>query len=731
MTETGTSVGTPHYMSPEQATAEKDITHRSDIYSLGSVLYEMLAGEPPHTGASAQAIIMKIVTDTPRPVTELRKSVPPNVAAALAKALEKLSADRFEGASAFAEALANPTFSVPTMADVAGGAPAARVGQGRAVAGLAVLAAISLVAAVFGWMRVPATADQGVSRQRIVLAPEEGPGWLLGMARFQTALAPDGSAIVFQPDTVSAGTLWIKERDQVMPVPLAGTDGGYAPFFSPDGEWIAFSTPGRLSKIARGGGGAIVLSDSGGAGFAGAWLDDGTIVFSTSNRDLLLRMADGGGPTERILTSDDMNQGFFGVTGLPGGRGVLITGCVNFPCIAGDVWALDLATGEVDRVAENSNGAWYAETGHLVYGGRNGGIFAVPFDLDRLTVDGTAVPVLDGVQVVFGFPDFQMTTGGTVLYTVGDAALNIVHSEVVWIDRRGEASVIDSLWQLQTVANSGLSLSPDGSRVALAVPEVGAGTHIFVKRLPDGPASKLTFEGSVNIRPTWSPDGSEILWASNRTDTMTIWRKRADGSQGASKLLTEDRPVWEAFWSRDGEWLIFRTDDLAPGSGDILARRTSGDTSVVELVATPFEETSPALSPDGRWLAYASTESGVKQIYVRPFPDVSQARWQVSVNGGWEPLWANGGTELFFRDGEGMKVASVATTPTFSVEAVRPLFSLSDAYLWNDDSRYYAVSPDDRQFLLVRYVQIPELEDFKAGSLVLMENWYSELRQRE
>ncbi len=156
-----------------------------------------------------------------------------------------------------------------------------------------------------------------------------------------------------------------------------------------------------------------------------------------------------------------------------------------------------------------------------------------------------------------------------------------------------------------------------------------------------------------------------------------------------------------------------------------------GDGEPQYLLTSPADECCPNFSPDGRWLAYASTESGVKQIYVRPFPDVSQARWQVSVNGGWEPLWANGGTELFFRDGEGMKVASVATTPTFSVEAVRPLFSLSDAYLWNDDSRYYAVSPDDRRFLLVRYVQMPELEDFRAGSLVLMENWYSELRQRE
>ena len=731
MTETGTSVGTPHYMSPEQATAEKDITHRSDVYSLGCVLYEMLAGEPPHTGASAQAVIMKIVTDTPRPVTDLRKSVPPNVADALEKALEKLAADRFESAAAFAEALTNPAFTLSTRAGVAAGAPAARVEQRRVIVGLAAVAVIALVAAVFGWMRSPGAVDQGVRRQRIVLAPEGAPGWFPGQVRFGSTIAPDGSAIVFTPDTTGDQALWIKERDQVMPVPLAGTNGGYAPFFSPDGEWIAFSTPGRLNKIARRGGAAIVLSDSGGSFAPGAWLDDGTIVFPSAQWDLLLRMPEEGGPTERILTSDDVNQSFFGLSALPDGRGVLVAGCVNIPCTSGDVWALDLETGEADRVVQNSGAAWYAETGHLVYATRNGGIFAAPFDRKSLAVDGTAIPVVDGVQVVFGFPEFQMGRGGTVLYAVGDAVLNTAYSEVVWVDRRGAATVVDTSWQLQTASNSGISLSPDGSHIAFTVSEDGGGIHNYVKRLPDGPVSKLTFEGTINVRPTWSPDGSEIMWASNRAGGMTVWRKRADGSQAATQVLSRDRPVWEAFWSPDGEWLIFRTDDLARGSGDILARRTSGDTSVVELVATNFEETAPALSPDGRWLAYASSESGIKQIYVRPFPEVSQARWQVSVNGGWEPVWADNGSELFFRDAEGMKVARYTAAPTFRVEAVRPLFPLTDAYLANDDNRFYAVSPDGQRFLMIRYLQVEINEDMAARPLILMENWYSELGRRE
>jgi serine/threonine-protein kinase len=657
--------------------------------------------------------------------------VPPNVEAAVLTALAKSPADRFTGALKFADALTNPSFTVSGTATTTRMGSVSRGGDRRALAVFAAVSLLLFVAAAAGWLRSPPAVEQGVSRQRIVLATDSLP-LLAGTLYAGTALAPDGSAIVFRADTSQGTPLWIKDRDRAMPVPLPGTEGGFAPFFSPDAQWIAYSTDGRLNKISRGGGAAITLSDSGGAWAPGTWMEDGTIVFVDGQLTMLLRIPEAGGAAERLLTADEIGQLLVGVHELIGGGGVLVTGCATLPCTESDVWVVDFADGSHRPLFENSVGAWHLPTGHVVYAARGGGIFAVLFDAEELAVNGAAVPVLSDVPSFLGLPLFHVARNGTVLHAVGTP---MEQSEAtiqpVWVTRDGAEGVVDSSWNPRSatiLGNAGLSISPDGRRVALSVADPGTGqSHVVVKQLPTGPASRLTFEGTQNIRPAWSADGSEILWVSNRSGTQTIWRKRADGSQQASELLASDRPVWEALWTPDGEWLVFRTDDLAPGQGDILARRTSGDTADVELVATPAEETSPTVSPDGRWLAYASDESGVKQIYVRPFPDVTAGRWQVSVNGGWEPVWAQSGRELFFRDADGMNVAELSTADGFRIDGLRQLFPLSDAYLWNDDHRYYGVTPDDQQFLFLRSDNVFSADELQA--IVLVENWFEELQR--
>jgi serine/threonine-protein kinase len=731
LTETGLSLGTPHYMSPEQATGDRTLDARSDVYSLGAMVYEMLVGDPPHIGSSVQAVVAKILTDDPTPITRARKLVPPNVEAAVLMALAKSPADRFTTAVKFVEALTNPSFTMSGTTATAQPQAGSPDRHGRVLVILALVSVLLLVVAAVGWLRSPPAVERGVSRQRIVLdadsVPMEG-----GTLYFATALAPDGSAIVFRTDTTEGNSLWIKERDRAMPVPLPGTEGGRAPFFSPDGQWIAFSADGRLNKIARGGGAAITLSDSGGLGVPGAWMEDGTIVFIGGDLTMLLRIPEEGGAAERLLTADEIGQLLLGVHPVFGGRGVLVSGCTTFPCTQGNVWVVDFDDGSHRPLFENSSGAWHIPTGHVVYANRTGGIFAVPFDVDDLQLTGAAIPVLSDVQSFGGLPLFHVSRNGTVLHAAGRPSMQSgLKNKPVWITRDGDEALVDSSWSLEavtTVGNAGLSISPDGTRFAFSVVDPGGdGSHVVVKQLPTGPASRLTFDGSQNIRPTWSVDGSEILWVSNRSGRQTIWRKRADGSQEARQLLASDRPVWEALWTPDGEWLVFRTDDLAPGRGDILARRTSGDTTDVELVATPAEETSPTVSPDGRWLAYASDESGAKQIYVRPFPDVTAGRWQISINGGWEPTWAHNGRELFFRDREGMNVAVVSTTDGFRIDGVRQLFPLSSEYLTNDDHRYYGVTPDDQRFLLLRSEAGSLAADIEA--IVLIENWFEELRR--
>ncbi len=725
LTETGLSVGTPHYMSPEQAMGDRELDARSDVYSLGAMLYEMLVGEPPYTGPTAQAIVAKVITEKAPPVTAARPTAPPHVAASIDKSLQKLPADRFGSAAEFATALANTSFSVAATAAT----PAALAGESRqwsrATIGLAAASALLLVAALWGWLR-PGSEAPSVSRQRIVLAGDIPNGWVF----YAAAVAPDGSAIVFGDSAGGTQQLWLKERDQAFATALAGTTDAFGPFFSPDGEWIAFSTVGGLYKVARRGGSPIALSDSGG-GVGGAWLDDGTIVFTSVANDLVYRVSDAGGSSERLVEFDDIQRGFVQMSALPGSRGVLFIGCATFPCLQSEAWVLDLRTGEARMLVNQVGSVWSIATGDLVYVRRDGGVFAAPFDGSALEISGPATPVLDGVRSFQGLTDFQLSANGTVLYVAGEAVASTEISEIVWVDRSGVESPTDPDWEIRTPAVGGLSLSPDGTQLAInTIAEGSAEAHVFVKRLPDGPASRLTFDGNQNIRPTWSPDGRYLLWVTNRSGKMEVWRKRADGSQGAELLVAVERSVFEGLLSPDGEWIIYRTDDVAAGSGDILGRRVTGDTSEVELLASQFEETSPALSPDGRWLAYSSSESGRKELYVRPFPDVGEGRWQVSVDGGFEPVWAHSGRELFYWNVAGeMVAAEVETEPTFSVGTRRVLFRDSTfVYAKNDDHRYYAVSPDDRRFLMLRPVEVAEATS--DGELILIENWLEELKQR-
>jgi len=695
LTETGLSLGTPHYMSPEQATGDRSLDARSDVYSLGCVVYEMLVGEPPHLGNSVQAVIAKILTDEPQPVAVRRNTVPLNVDAAVAMALAKLPADRFASAAQFAEALQNPSFATERAAPSHAPAPVARWSGNR----LAIVfgATTVVLAGVLAWSALRPGPTQPVSRQRVLLAKLPSPS-IVGLG---TAIAPDGSAIVFQDSIGRSTRLWIKERDQTQPTPLAtpGADSPVGPFFSPDGTWIAFCD-GKLRKVPRTGGAPITVSDSVTAVFGGAWLDDNTIVFPGPNGQALYRVNADGGQTERIAIVDSLDVLVLAVTPLPKARGVLL-GAIG-PTNAQSVWALDLRDGSAHEIVPGAAVAWYLPSGVLLFARPDGSVFVAPFDLGNLSLGGPAVPAFAGVRTVRGLPDLQASTNGTLLYALGSSSTGQGSGTPTWVTRTGQATPVDSTWHVGMVINGGVSLSPDGRRIALSSLDSSGRVDMFVRRVPSGVPSRLTFEGVWNIRPAWSPDGKRILYVSDRDGTPNLWLKPADGSQQARPVGRTDRPVWEGGWSPDGTWLLLRTDDVAVGHGDILGVRLGADSAVVPLVATDAEETSPALSPDGRWLAYASGVSGRKEVYVRPFPNVADGPWQVSTEGGTEPRWAHNGRELFYRNRRGyLEVASINATPSFEVGERRELFD-ANAYAANDDDWYYAVAPDDQRFLMIR-----------------------------
>ncbi|MEQ1693823.1 MAG: protein kinase, partial [Gemmatimonas sp.] len=469
MTETGLSLGTPHYMSPEQATAEKEITAKADQYSLASVLYEMLTGNPPHTGATAQQIIMKIITEPAEPVTKLRKSVPPHVAAALSTALEKLSADRFENMKAFADALRDTNYTNARSTSDASRNTGARVSvfgsRGVMVASWA-LTALAVSAAVAGWMRRQPTSSAPVVRFTMPMSGEQSLQNATSDAPF--VLSPDGTKLAYfaSEGATTSKTLHVRALDQFTTTSIRGTESGYSPFFSPDGLWIGYLTRQREIKKVSASGGPITTLVTGTALFRGApsWGDDHTILYSGQGAGPLWRVSDAGGAPTLLLDSSK-------VAGLapfllPGSNTALYNLCgssdKSSTCFLGDLGVVDLSARTVRVLVPGAARGWYLPSGHLIYATVDGALFAATFDIASLKITSAPVKVLDGIEMTgYHLPVASISASGTLAYLpTGAAGGNRV---LVQRDRSGrEETIIAKLGHYEAPR-----FSPDGQRLAL------------------------------------------------------------------------------------------------------------------------------------------------------------------------------------------------------------------------------------------------------------------------
>jgi eukaryotic-like serine/threonine-protein kinase len=723
MTETGMSLGTPHYMSPEQAMGEREITARSDVYALGAVLYEMLTGEPPFTGNTAQAVVARVLTESPRPLAVQRHTIPRHVEAAVLTALEKLPADRFATAAEFAEALKDKTYTSTVSLEAApAGAPGrARPKRRWSRVTIALIAAtiVATGAALWGWFR-PAPA-QPLTQFSLALRPSEAlqPPQNTGGARL--AVSPDGRMMVYLGPGDAGARLWLRRLDQLTATPIAGSEGGTSPFFSPDGRKVGFIQQGTSVRIASlDGAPTITLTDKANS-TAGDWGEDGYVYFEVDSG--IARMRPTGGPMEPVykISKDEVGTEWPFV--LPGGRSLIFRqrrsgqGPADF-----DIMAMKLPNGPAHALTHGVY-ARYSATGHLLVVTSEGKLVASPLDPDKLELTGSPVALIEGVGVrAGGFNiDLSLSSNGTLVYTTGGT---LASRRAFWVSRDGQATPMDASWDPQGIIQN-ISLAPDGKELAVELVRNGK-SDIWVKQLPTGPFSRITFGDTASVRPTWSPDGREVYYVTDRQGTGVggIYAHRSDGTGNARQLIVSKLDFGQIVPSRDGRWLVTRTPANSPGSGDIYAFRM-GDTTPVTLVATQATEMFPALSPDGRLLAYSSTESGNPEIYVRPFPETGTAKWQVSTAGGSQPQWARSGRELFYINGKNQMVsAAIRPGAAFSVGEQRVLFSTA-AFAAGGGVHSYAVSPDDRRFVMLR-----EGEAVQQSELVLAEHWLQELKAR-
>ena len=712
MTQTGMSLGTPQYMSPEQAMGEREISARSDLYALGCVAYEMLTGEPPFTGPSAQAIVARIMTEEPRPITPQRSTVPAHVEDAVLTALAKLSADRWGSAKEFAEALVDGA-KAPRRTGARTAVQRSREPSRRSAILVGLVALLAAVAA-WGWLGRPRASGSPVSRLRIAMSP--GQGMRAEFAQ-RFSLSGDGTRIAYVGEAPDQQTqLWVRELDALDARPLPGTEGAIAPSFSPDGKWVLFVSRLRLKKMPVGGGETTILADSvNPISPGGAWLEDGTIVFT--GQDFNLRtVSDAGGKVTRLPRD---SFGILVPRALPRHDVALGTGCTD-ACNEMWVGVVNLRTGAFTRLVEASVTAWYAPTGHLVVVRRTGAVVAVPFDLDRLEVRGDAVPLFDGVHVPFGIAAaLELSPAGTLLYEKSGLTFGRPGT-VVRVARNGTAAPVDPNWPVGEVGVP--ALSPDGKRLAISIMD-GPRSDVWIKELDRGALTRLTTGAGLNFAPVWRPDGAEISYVSSEGG-WHIESRRPDGTGAITRIAVPDAAtVGAPVWSPDGSWVV--VERSRPGGLDIHAMRVGGD-SILPIATGPFDEFGPALSPDGHWIAYASTESGRPEVYVRPFPDVARERIPVSRNGGRGPGWSLDGKELFF-ESAAQELMAVPVTwsggrPGFGEP--KPLFSMR-GFVEGVEQRSFQPEPGGRSFLMVQ-----EAESKAQPQLVLVLNWFEELKAK-
>jgi eukaryotic-like serine/threonine-protein kinase len=718
VTREGTIVGTFQYMSPEQVEG-READARSDIFALGAVLYEMVTGKRAFEGKSSISVASAILEKEPEPISRVQPMTPPALEHVVKTCLAKDAEERFQTAH-------DVRLQLRWISEGGNRVAAAPVAARQTVRRHVWMATTALFALTTGFLSVayfrarPAQSTQPVARFASFLPA----GKTLALANHPSlALSPDGGMVAYAAEGDGLTQLYLRPMDQLEGFPLNGTDGASSPFFSPDGQWVGYFAEGKLKKVSVRGGPSAILAeapDNRGA----CWAPDDTIVFTPSTPVGLSRVSAAGGTTQ-VLTTPDAAQGertHRWPEVLPGGKAVVITigslGSSDYYLDA-KLAVLSLSTGKITPLPVAGTNAHYSPSGHLVFAAQ-GGLFAVPFDLHRLEVTGAAFPVLEGVMLDAGTGavHYALSRSGSLAFVPGSP--QGVSVPLSWVSRQGVPQPLAA----PARPYGDPHLSPDGKRLAIAIRGAG-NSDIWVYEIARNTLTRLTFEGS-NKGPVWTPDGKKITYSSERVGATNfgIYCKAADGSGVEERLTTSTSEQLPQSWSPDGRFLAFTQFDPKT-QGDIWLLPMDGDRQPRPFLKTPAYEERPAFSPDGRWLAYGSSESGLGEVYVQAFPGPG-GKWQISSGSGEFPVWARNGRELFYYSGSRLMSVAVATQPTFTASTARPLFEGRPTTLSADVTALYGIAPDGQHFIMAKGAEA----EFGSRQVQVVLNWMEELKRR-
>jgi serine/threonine-protein kinase len=708
MTRQGTILGTAAYMSPEQAKG-RPADRRSDVWAFGAVFFEMLTGTRAFGGDDVSETLADVMRVDPA-WEKLPAELSPTLATFLKRALQKDVRQRLGDMRDMRLALEG-VFETAGKAAVHPLARPTSRGLVWLAAGVGLLIGAGIATVV--WMALSPGLEQRPVQRFVFTLPA---GQQLPMeSGTLVAISPDGQTLVYRARENGVFGLYRRALSETVATPIAGTAGAAPePFFSPDGQWLAFEVGTTVMKVLLTGGQPVEIAEVGQAPRGGSWQSDVIVVAGDIG---LVRVSANGGEAS-VLAAPSDGRAFWYPQLLADGQAVLFTASLSEPD-GGEVALLDLRTGEQRTLVQNASAGWYAPTGHLVFV-RAGDLWAVRFDLERLEVTGDAAVVEQGIRVE-PTGHVQVTAGedGTLAYIGGDVSAG-ASRELVWVDRQGREEAVPAprrAYQYPRIA-------PDGSRIALDIRDQE--NDIWIWEFARQTLTRFTFDPRQDEFPVWTPDGRGVLFGSSRAGTQSLFLQAADGTGSPVRLTQATAEQNPTSMSPDGSSVVFYDFAL-----DVHALSMTGERRARPLVQTGFAEANGEVSPDGRWLAYQSNESGRSEIYVQPFPAVGAGRWLVSTSGGVTPLWSRSGGELFFRslDGAVMRVAFEGGGTAWKAGPPVELFPGGSFFIpdFAIFGRTFDVSPDGQRFLMIKTETTAG--DEERAEIVIVQNFFEQLRR--